>query len=118
VQSLLHDAAESPLAARMIVGQGVLMVGCASLYALLALRERGRRVADRAARGDARQRSRRAPRPRGLAVATAAAGVALAWATFAFISRTRAFPAITALATYGRALQQYLPPLRPLGVAA
>jgi hypothetical protein len=51
-------------------------------------------------------------------VATAAAGVALAWATFAFISRTRAFPAITALATYGRALQQYLPPLRPLGVAA
>jgi hypothetical protein len=53
-----------------------------------------------------------------LAGATAATGLTFGWAAFALVARTRAAPAVTALFTYGHALQHYAPRWSPLTRAA
>lgn len=118
VQSFIHDTADMPIVSRLLASQVVLALGYASLYGVLALRRRtrGTLASNRRARPSLTPSLlRRHPM---LAGATAATGLTFGWAAFALISRTRAAPAVTALFTYGHALQHYAPRLPPLTRAA
>jgi hypothetical protein len=129
IQAFTHDAAELPVIARLLAGQGVLLLGYASVYGALALRRRLRGVPaprpteetrspampSSAMPSSAMPTPARAPRrSRPLLVgATAATGLAFAWAALVLIARMRAIPLVTALFTYGAALRQYVRPWRP-----
>lgn len=110
IQSYAHDVAETPIISRMLAAQVVLALGGASLYAARALRRRIHSATNHP----------RAERPAEpvhhdghpfLIGAMVAGGLALVWAALAFISRTRAAPAVTAIFVYGSALRRYFPPL-------
>lgn len=109
IQSFAHDIAETPVVSRLLAAQVVLALGGATLYAARALRRRTHSATAHSRAGRSTQPAHRAGR-RVLAGATIAGVLAFAWAALAFISRTRAAPAVTAIFVYGNALRHYFPP--------